>query len=172
MQNLNIWFKRKFRFDFPVELYPMVVERLRGTPIRLEGKLRDLDQATLTRSLPGGWSVQQQAGHLVVLESLWIGRLDDFLKGEKTLRAADLENRQTKQTDFHAQPISEILSQFRSARTGLVERLYQLNLEQAGMVALHPRLNQPMRLIDAFHFVAEHDDHHLARMTDLINARE
>jgi hypothetical protein len=33
------WFERKFRFDFPIQLYPNIVERLRGTPIRLEGKV-------------------------------------------------------------------------------------------------------------------------------------
>jgi hypothetical protein len=33
--------------------------------------------------------------------------------------------------------------------------------------AVHPRLQQPMRLVDMLYFVAEHDDHHLARMTAL-----
>jgi hypothetical protein len=34
--------------------------------------------------------------------------------------------------------------------------------------SLHPRLQQPMRLIDHALFVAEHDDHHLARITELL----
>jgi hypothetical protein len=34
--------------------------------------------------------------------------------------------------------------------------------------ALHPRLNLPMRVIDLIYFIAEHDDHHLARITDLM----
>jgi hypothetical protein len=170
MQNLDIWFERKFSFDFPVELYPMIVERLRGTPARLEEKLEGLAPDVLKRALPGGWSIQQQAGHLLMVESLWWGRLDDFLNGEKTLRPADTLNRRTKENDFHAQPIADILESFRAERTTLGNRLYHLNIEQAGMVALHPRLNQPMRLIDAYYFAAEHDDHHLARMTDLINS--
>jgi len=33
--------------------------------------------------------------------------------------------------------------------------------------SLHPRLNMPMRTMDLFLFVAEHDDHHLARITEL-----
>jgi hypothetical protein len=32
---------------------------------------------------------------------------------------------------------------------------------------VHPRLQQPMRVVDMAFFVAEHDDHHLARMTQL-----
>jgi len=34
----------------------------------------------------------------------------------------------------------------------------------------HPRLKTPMRLVDHLYFVAEHDDHHLARIWELVNA--
>jgi len=34
--------------------------------------------------------------------------------------------------------------------------------------ALHPRLGTPLRLIDHALFVAEHDDHHLARIGGLL----
>jgi hypothetical protein len=36
-----------------------------------------------------------------------------------------------------------------------------------GRVAIHPRLNKPMRLTDHLFFVAEHDDHHLAHISQL-----
>jgi hypothetical protein len=32
----------------------------------------------------------------------------------------------------------------------------------------HPRLKTPMRLADHLYFVAEHDDHHLARIWELV----
>jgi uncharacterized damage-inducible protein DinB len=35
-------------------------------------------------------------------------------------------------------------------------------------ISVHPRLNQPMRLIDSLYFVAEHDDHHIAAMSNLL----
>jgi hypothetical protein len=34
--------------------------------------------------------------------------------------------------------------------------------------ALHPRLGTPMRLLDHVLFIAEHDDHHLARISWLL----
>lgn len=34
--------------------------------------------------------------------------------------------------------------------------------------ALHPRLNQRIRLLDLMVFAAEHDDHHLARISELL----
>ena len=39
---------------------------------------------------------------------------------------------------------------------------------QIYQTALHPRLKQPMRLMDLFLFVADHDDHHLAKISALI----
>jgi hypothetical protein len=35
---------------------------------------------------------------------------------------------------------------------------------------VHPRLGTPMRLVDMMFFVAEHDDHHLATITELARA--
>jgi hypothetical protein len=34
--------------------------------------------------------------------------------------------------------------------------------------SFHPRLKKPMRIVDLFLFVAEHDDHHLARIAELV----
>jgi hypothetical protein len=33
--------------------------------------------------------------------------------------------------------------------------------------ALHPRLRQPMRIVDIAYFDSEHDDYHLARISEL-----
>jgi hypothetical protein len=33
--------------------------------------------------------------------------------------------------------------------------------------ALHPRLNVRIRVIDLVFFIAEHDDHHLAQISEL-----
>ena len=41
-------------------------------------------------------------------------------------------------------------------------------VEPCGAPRLDPRLRTPMRLIDLGFFVAEHDDHHLARITELL----
>ena len=36
------------------------------------------------------------------------------------------------------------------------------------MTARHPRLKKEMRVLDLAFFIAEHDDHHLARISELI----
>jgi len=141
-----------------------VLERLRGTPARLEERLRHLSKGVLTRKDGASWSIQENAGHLLDLEPLWAARVEDFLKGNARLQVADLTNRKTHEAGHNNSPVEGILSAFRSARSQLVSRLETLDNGAFARTALHPRLDQPMRLLDHAFFVAEHDDHHLARI--------
>lgn len=162
------WFDRVFAFDLPEWMYPVVIERLRGTPARLEDRLRELARGVLTRRDGEKWSIQENAGHLLDLEPLWNNRLSDFLAGAERLQVADLSNRTTHEARHNDSPLEGILSAFRSARADFVERLDELDPAAITSTALHPRLGTPMRLLDHIFFVAEHDDHHLARITSLL----
>jgi uncharacterized damage-inducible protein DinB len=161
------WFERKFALDLPVWMYPNIVERLRGTPARLEELVTGLDREILVRRDRDEWSIQENAGHLWDLEVLWVGRLDDFLSGEQVLRAADLTNRKTHEANHNDNNIDAILAAFRKERQAFVARLDTLNEADVMYSALHPRLQQPMTVVDHIFFVAEHDDHHLAQVTRL-----
>ena len=130
MRNEMIWFDRKFIFNISIDLYPMVVERLRGGPARLEEKIGPLSSDILTRKDGDQWSIQETVGHLVVVERLWHGRFDDFMAGEKGLRPADLQNRRTKDSNFHDFDINELLKSFRASREKLVKSLYGLSEEE------------------------------------------
>ncbi len=167
MSKLSIWFERKFAFDFPADLYPNLIVRLRGTPARLEELLRGLSPERLTRQPDGKWSIQENAGHLLDLEPLWLARVDDFLAGKETLSATDLANRKTHEARHNERRAEELLAEFRRARLALVGRLETLSAADFSRTALHPRLKAPMRLADHLYFVAEHDDHHLARIWEL-----
>jgi uncharacterized damage-inducible protein DinB len=166
--NIPAWFERKFDFTFPVEQYPNLCVRLRGTPARLEEILRGARRDALTRKPEGKWSAQEHAGHLLDLESLWVARVEDFLKDGNTLTVADLTNRKTHEANHNARELSEILAEFRQARLRLADRVTNLSSAGFARTLIHPRLNQPMRLVDHLYFVAEHDDHHLAKIWELI----
>ena len=162
------WFSRKFAFDVEPWAYPNIVERVRGTPARIEERLRGVDRATLTRRVDDRWSIQENAGHLLDLESLWALRLDDFERGAERLSPADLQNRKTHDAGHNAASLADILKQFRVAREANVRRLEAYDEKFIARTALHPRLEQPMRVIDLMFFVAEHDDHHLATISQLL----
>lgn len=162
------WFERKFSLDLPVEMYPYIVERLRGTPVRLEERTLSLSTEVLTCRDGQDWSIQENVGHLWDLEPLWAGRIADFMAGEDTLRPADLQNTKTHEANHNANSIDNLLKSFRAEREHLVARLDRFDEVAVARSALHPRLNQAMRVVDLIFFVAEHDDHHLARITELI----
>ena len=161
------WVDRTFNFTLPDALFPVIVERLRGTPARIEDKVRGLPREVLTRRDGEAWSIQEHIGHLLDLEELGEGRLDDFLAGVAVLRAADMENRKTWEAYHNDREIGELLAAFRRERERFVARLDGWDPDLISLTAMHPRLKQPMRVLDMALFTAEHDDHHLTRMTEL-----
>jgi uncharacterized damage-inducible protein DinB len=170
MSNVPAWFGRTFEFTFPVDQYPNLCIRLRGTPARLEEIVRDVLRDVLIHKPGEKWSAQEHVGHLLDLEPLWAARVDDFVVGGDTLTAADLRNGKTYEANHNARNIGEILAEFRAARRRLLDRVGALPSEAFGRSMLHPRLKQPMRLVDHLYFAAEHDDHHLALIWELIDA--
>ena len=162
MTQIAKWFERKFEFSFPVELYPDLCVRLRGTPARLEELVRGCAHERMVQSDEGKWSAQEHVGHLLELEPLWMARVEDFVSGRNELSVADLSNRSTFEARYNERAIGKILADFRQARTALVERVEGIDAALFGKNLLHPRLKTPMRLVDHLFFVAEHDDHHLA----------
>jgi hypothetical protein len=162
------WFDRKFDFTFPAEQLPQMILRLQGAPARLEETLRSVSPGVLVAKPDGEWSAQEHAGHLLDLETLWQARVDDFVSDRQTLTAADLTNRKTNDAAHNTRALKEILAEFRTARGHLLNSVEKLPPASFSRTLSHPRLGQPMRLIDHLYFVAEHDDHHLARIREMI----
>ena len=142
------WFDRKFEFSIPQEQLPNVRARLRGTPARLEEVLRDEALLRLIARSGTQWSAQEQAGHLLDLETLWLARVRDFAAGATELTAADLTNRKTDEANHNAASVTSILDGFRAARGQLLAAVDAVPPEAHSRTIPHPRLRQPMRLID------------------------
>lgn len=162
------WLERIFPTGIPLSMFPALLERLRGTPARLEERLVETAPALLTRRPEGTWSIQENAGHLAQTEELWFGRLDDFQAGRAELRPARFEAGRVGASGFDEMPLARILETFRAHRMALVMRLEDLDVAVLRHEARHPRLDQVMRLTDLMHFAAEHDDHHLARIGEIL----
>jgi hypothetical protein len=162
------WTDRRFDFTFPAGIYPEMIERLRGTPARLEDRIGSTPADVLQRRDGERWSIQENAGHLLDLESLVMERLNQYLAGAVELHAADMSNRKTHEAGHNGVPVASILSDFREQRMQLVTRLDGLHAELFSRTAFHPRLGLPMRLVDMVFFQAEHDDYHLARISELM----
>jgi len=161
------WIDRKFEFDFPVDVYPELIERLDSTPNSLKALIMDLPRQVLTQKFLGNWSIQENAGHLITVENLFLGRLDDYEAGSKELRPAKVDGSRTNAAVYNEWQIDKILAEFEFKRNHYLSRLKNHKPEFFGKVSWHPRLAKPMRVCDMLYFQAEHDDHHIVKIQDL-----
>ena len=161
------WIDRSFEFALPLEVFPCILERLRGTPARLDEMVKSYQPVILTIRADEKWSIQDHIGHLFDLDSLHDARLDDYNAGREILSPADITNRRPWDADHITRRAEDLLSDFRKARMHFVRRLEEMDQLQLARSSIHPRLKKPMRVADFAFFVAEHDDHHLAFLTDL-----
>ncbi len=162
------WFNRKFHPIDDNGILPSIIERLIGTPARLEEITRNVDEYILMSKDGEKWSIKEEMGHLSDLEPLWFGRLEELIQGKPELKVADLTNQRTHTANHNATATEILLKIFRDLRMLFIKQLMHLNNEQLTHAALHPRLKTPMRIIDLAYFVAEHDDHHLARIREIL----
>ncbi len=159
------WTELRFDFNTPAGKFPALVERLSGTPARLEEKIQNMPFLVLTQLHNNGWTIQEHAGHLFDLEQLIETRLNDFESNKEVLTPADMSNKKTDEANHNNNDINTILKSFRLARAATIHRLLSFDENMIEKTAFHPRLQTPMRVIDLVHFFAEHDDHHLAKIS-------
>ncbi len=162
------WFNRTFSPITDNGQLPSIIERLVGTPIRLEAKVLRFSDKFLVTFQDDDWSIQEHAGHLLNLEGLWFSRFTDIMTGASELTTADLSNQATYDAKYNEQNIESILDAFLEVRQQLIHLLRQVKEEDLAKQSIHPRLGTPMKIIDLAFFVAEHDDHHLAMIQQLV----
>lgn len=162
------WIDRKFEFNYPTELYPEIIERVRGASARLDEYLNSASAEILTRRDDGRWSIQENAGHLFDLDALTLERIEQYVAGMPVLHAADITNKKTSEANYNNVSAAEIARLFRERRVEVVNRLESFDAEMFARSAIHPRLNIPMRLVDFVFFEAEHDDYHFTRINELL----
>ena len=164
------WFERKFDFSDTQNIFPSIIERLEGTALRLKHKMNTIPASILETRVNNTWSVKENIGHLSDLEPLWQLRLNEIINGKEILSPADLQNTKTENAGHNYNSIVKLLDDFSTLRTSTINMLLTIDESIIFKSAIHPRLQKPMRTMDLFLFVADHDDHHLATISAIANA--
>lgn len=165
------WFERKFDFSFDVNEYAAIYPRLQQAPGNLERLLQNRAEDPILSHQPDGkWSVKEHVGHLSVLEPLWRTRIHDILAKKPMLTPTDLNNSATSEAGFNKLSITELLQRFAEERRQTLALLDSININEHSNTSLHPRMQQPMRIIDIAYFTAEHDDHHMGVIGEIITS--
>ena len=86
---------------------------------------------------------------------------------QSELRAWDGTNEATWDAQHNLRPLRVLLEGFREARSRLAAGFEDLNDSLIDQVSFHPRLKKEMRTIDLAYFIAEHDDYHLSKISEI-----
>lgn len=145
-----------------------MIERLISTTCRLKSIADEVSDVRASVRLKGKWSMKDHIGHLVDLEDIHTFRLREFLSRKPELFAADMKNQQTEDANHNSKSTQALLESFSTKRKVFVNVLSSMDDQTHLFQSLHPRLKVLMRPIDVGTFTAEHDDHHLASIRELL----
>ena len=161
------WLDRKFNFDFPAGLMPNILARLSGTLPRLNQIVLQLSDDQMKLRPGDKWSIKEHIGHLSKTELLHEGRIDDIIAHKEVLRAAGFKKSEDE-PDYNLEDIRDLLKRFEINRQRFISRLEELDDKIQNTAAFHPRLQVMMRPVDIAYFAAEHDDHHIAGIYEIM----
>lgn len=162
------WFERKFDFSFGNDQFDAIYKRLRQSPATLRELSQNIEEHLTINKPEGKWSVKEHIGHLSILEPLWRTRMLDIQHHKPVLTPTDLENKATTKSGFNKYSISSLLDRFAAEREKTLLLLHSVDSQQLDRTSLHPRMKQPMCIIDIAYFTAEHDDHHIQYINKFI----
>lgn len=157
------WFERDLKFGKPIELLPYFLERLEGTIHRVEQKVKNIDDAFLSKRFDAKWSIKENIGHLAEVDEIGNKRLDEMVQGVSVLSPAVFEPQ-----DYNPWPIENVLEFFKTMRLSNLEKYERISASDLHKSSLHPRLKVQMTPVDLAWFDAEHDDHHLVKITNIL----
>jgi hypothetical protein len=159
------WFERNLKFGYPIEMLPFYLERLNGTILRLKAKVKGISNEVLTHKQNNKWSIKQNIGHLAEVDLIANKRIDEMIACVSVMWPAVFEPQ-----DYNPWPIGEVLNFFETKRLQNISKYQSLTKEDLVKSSHHPRLKVPMTPVDLAWFDAEHDDHHLVKINEIIKA--
>ncbi len=157
------WFERNLKFGYAPEMLPFFIERLRGTIVRLEHKVNNINDEILSIKINGKWSIKENIGHLVEVDVIANKRIDEITSNVEVMSPAVFEPK-----DYNPWPIEKVLDFFRENRLSNLTKYEMLSEEQLKKSSLHPRLKVKMTPVDLAWFDAEHDDHHIVKINEIL----
>lgn len=143
MSEVLPWFERNLELGKPTEMLPFYLERLEGTIARIQAKVKDLDDKTLSEKFNGKWSIKQQIGHLAEVDAIANKRLDEMVAGVSPMSPAVFEPQ-----DYNPWPIEKVISFFTESRLKNLRKYYSLAQTDLMKSSQHPRLKVQMTPVD------------------------
>ena len=85
------WFERNLKFGYGTEMLPFFIERLEGTIVRLELKVKGVNDSLLSKRLDNKWSIKENIGHLAEVDEIANRRIEEMTSGTPVMSPAVFE---------------------------------------------------------------------------------
>lgn len=162
------WNQRELQFGRSLDELPVLIERIQGTHARLAALLRDQPLERVHLRVEGRWSVIEHAAHLIALQDRFEPRAEDFERQRERLCEIRLDGQDAELRRHRVRRLGDVLEEFKLKRQAFTQRVDSFAHNVLEHVAIHPCKARPMRAVDMLHWIAEHDDHHLATIRHLL----
>lgn len=164
------WSERQLPVGKGPEEWPVLLERMQGTPHRLAVLFRHQPIERLVLRMQEGWSPLEHVAHLLHLDQRFQERVDDFVQRRPRLCAIELHDQERVLRSQRERMPGDLIEEFRLSRLHLVRRLRALDDAVLRHRAAHPCRGIAMGPVDMALWIAEHDDHHLATVRARLGA--
>jgi hypothetical protein len=150
--------------------YMHYLNQLEKTPAKLVQMTAQLNSELLTTRRNNKWSINENIGHLLTIESLWIARLDDFVMKKPTLRPWNGTNADTEAGEFNKQRTMKIIEDFMDVRNVHIQMLKNLYSKSEELKSFHEDKQKQISLAEHVEMMEEHDQLHLTTIENCIQA--
>ena len=162
------WIDHNFNLGIAVGWSKNIMSRLVYTEILLKHYVKNLTNGQLAQRTDNHWSIKEHIGHLSDLESLWLNRFEQFEQGLPELVAADMANQKTEKSNHNVLDIEVLIENFKINRQILLNKVKLFSEKTQNHMAFHPRIKTMMKPVDLLFFIAEHDNHHITSIIEII----
>jgi len=149
--------------------YSQLLDELEHIPSVIAETTKGLSREQWRWFPEGKWSIAVNVGHLLTIESLWIGRLDNLVLGHEVLRAWNGTNQDTVDARFNEQSPKSILEDFESIRNAQIKMMRKYEGREESMSAIHPGTGKLVSLYQHAEIMLGHDLQHIEAITRLKN---
>ena len=163
------WIVHEFNLGIDIGWTKNILTRIEDTEIRLTHYIKNLSDKQLSLKTNDLYSIKEHIGHLTDLEELWLNRFEQFEKELPELIAADMTNQKTKSLNHNEQDINVLIDNFKNNRQASLNKVKKFSKKIQNHEAFHPRIKTMMKPVDLLFFIAEHDDHHLTTIKEIIS---
>ena len=136
---------------------------LEAFPGQLKAQITALDDATLRYKPTGEWSAIENVGHLIDVESLWMGRFRQMLAAENpNFPPADVD-KLVRRGNYQHKDAANLLHTFAEQRAETVAFLRTLKPMHHERPGVHP-VRGPVTVGSSITILAGHDQLHTAQI--------